>query len=163
MLYSFFNVILLSQTKSTQKLLHIVGYDEFDPGYCKTNNLTLLRNYHPPGQWQSIDLILDPECLGVYNRQNSLSGIWLRKAGPYQVCEHVVYCPFTCPHNHYFKKASRTTDDPGTPLSGLACPFNDGGLATIWSANYDGYFSDVTLRYQTWVWRQKNLLLDCRP
>ena len=145
---SYFNI--LSQKKVVRKLQHVVGYDEFDPNYCKTTNLTLLQNFIPPGQWQRISLILDPECLNRFNRQNgSLIGVQLRYAGPYQVCQHVVYCPFTCQHKHYFKKASGIPDDSGTSLSGLACPFNDGGKAKPQFADYVGLSSNVTLCYQT--------------
>lgn len=144
-------VNILSQTKSARKLQHVVGRDEFDPNYCKTSNLTLMRNFIPPGKSQRINIILDPQCLDKYNKQNGLCGVQLRYAGPYQVCQHVVYCPFTCPHNHYFKKVLGTSDDRGTSLSGLICPFNDCGKAKPQSAIYVGSYSDVTLLYQTSV------------
>ena len=142
-------VNILSQTKVVRKLQHVVGHDEFEPNYCKSTNLTLLRNV-PLNKYESINIILDPECLDLYHRQKgSLSGIQRRLAGPYQVSQHVVYCPFTCQHKHYFKRASGTPDDSGTSLSGLACPFNDGGKAKPQSADYVGFSSNVTLRYQT--------------
>ena len=138
---SYFNPQLGAQ----QVLQHVVGYDEFDVGYSKTTNLHFIRNWYDQSQSRFINLVLDEECHEKFHTQNDLSTIQLRQMGPYFVCEHVVYCLFSCQHKHFFKKASGTVDDPGTSLFGFKCPFNDAGVAQPQQM----LPTVVTLRFQT--------------
>ena len=107
------------------------GFTEFKDGYGKSTKL-FLKSYSPEGSAAIYDLILDSTCNEklINGRFNEIK---LRLILGYYCCEHVVYCPFTCRDNNFFKKMEYYEE--GRSLHGFPCPFNDGGISDPSKAN----------------------------
>jgi hypothetical protein len=113
----------------------VFNFEEFKQGYGKSSYLTILNNVPIRFGVSSVDLILDPICLGRYNF-GGLGNINLRLVQGYYCCEHVLYCPFSCTDKNFFVRATSLNRRTGIPLDAEICPFIDGGLPLIAQANY---------------------------
>ena len=105
--------------QQSRPLRTVHGFTEFKRNHGKSDDLTVIHNV--PGT--SINLILDSKCLEKYN-SGCTDKIQLHPV--LGCCEHVLYCPFTCGHKIFFKKAKPGS---GQPIDMYPCPFHDGGRA----------------------------------